>query len=156
MYFYNPSPLSLGYILRDPYRPVLDRRHLDEHALFHAFNVNLKDPSASERPSSKRRRLTHSEPTRHPVLRASEVTTFDGLLKLLSGARPQPHSPLQEPYSTAPSQPTSAEPQPWEKQDTAADSLSVVLEFIHDLAVHAKDVTNGSETIPKARYLSGV
>jgi len=85
------------------------------------------------------------------VLHDSEVPTLEGLLELFTGIHPQPHSPLQQSGSPAPSR--SAEHQPSEKQDAAADALTAVLEFIHGLATHARDAANGSETIPEVRLL---
>lgn len=154
-----PVKLARDYELHDRAHQVqaaLDRRPCQKVALLHAFDANDKCLSVSERPSAKKRRLTHSEPTRHPVLRASEVTTFDSLLKLFSWAHSPPHSPLQQSCSPAPSQPRSAGPQLSEKPDAAADSLRAVLEFIHSLASHANDLANGPETIPKVRHLSFV
>ncbi|KAI9461963.1 hypothetical protein BJY52DRAFT_168433 [Lactarius psammicola] len=125
---------------------ALDRARRQKHALLHAFvDANPRDLFASERLIA-RERVAHSEPPRPPVLHDSEVPTLEGLLKLFTGARPQPHGPLQRSGSPAPSQHCCAEPQRSEKRDPGADSLSAVLEFIHGLAAHARDTADGSET----------
>lgn len=100
------------------------RRH--NHPVLHPY------PFASERPCSfARKRLTHSEPVHRPVLHDNEVTPLDGLLRLISGAHAELHSPLQQHSSRAPAQPRSSEPQSTEKQDTTVDPVSAVLDFLH-------------------------
>jgi hypothetical protein len=174
MYFYSASPLSLGYILRGSYRPAFVHTILDDEsssalafgelgrsAFSHTFpplpdaDRGASELSESEGPAAKKRRLIHSEPTRHPVLSVDEVTNLEGILKLFSGARPQPHSPLQQSGSPAL---RSAVPQPEspEKHDAAADALNAVLEFFHGLAAHANDAANGSVAIPEVWYIPGV
>lgn len=172
MYFYSASPLSQSYILRGSNRPVLvptipdDESssaltfgELDHSALPLTFLPLLdadregSEPSDSERPATKKRRLVHPEPTRRPVLSAGGVTTLDSLSKLFSGARPHPHSPLQQ--SGSPPL-RSAASQLSEKHDTAADALNAVLEFFHGLAAHANDAANGSVAIPETSLVPQV
>ncbi|KAH9043335.1 hypothetical protein EDB85DRAFT_938726 [Lactarius pseudohatsudake] len=115
--------------------------------LLHAFaDTNPRDLFASG--LFARERPTDSGPSRHPMLHDSEVPTLEGLLKLFTGIRPQPHSSLQQSSSAAPSQHHPAEPQPSEKQDAATDAFNAVLEFIHGLAAHACDSADG--TTPEA------
>ena len=130
-----------------------DRARRQKHDLLHAFvDANPRELFASERPFA-RERLTHSGPSRRPVLHDSEVPGLEGLLKLFPGTHPHAYGPLQQCGSAAPSQHCSAEPQPSEKQDVGADALNAVVEFIHGLAAHAGDAADGSETIPEVRLL---
>ena len=136
---------------------VLDRARHQKHALLHGIvHAYPRDPCASERPcASAKKRSTNSETAHRHVLRDNEVANFDVLFKLFSGVHPQSQSPLQQSKSPAPPQSRSVEPQLSEKQDSAADSVNAVLDFLRGLAAHAKDVASGSETISKVRLFVG-
>jgi hypothetical protein len=132
------------------------RARRQKHALLHAsVDTDRRDLFGSECPLAKRR-LTHSRPSRRPVLHDSEVPTLEGLFSRIH-PRPQPHSTLQQSGSLAyaPFQHRSAEPQPLsrEKQDAEEDVLNAVLEFIHGLAAHPRDAANGSDAVPEVRLL---
>ena len=137
---------------------ALDRARRQRNALLHGFvDASPRDPCASERPCAfAKKRRTHPEPAHRHLLRDTDVVTFDGLLKLISGTHPQFQSQLRQSSSPAPPQPRSIERQPSEEQDLAADAVNAVLEFLHGLAAHSKNAANESETISKVRLLSGV
>ena len=136
---------------------TLDRVHR-QNAFLHGFvNTSPRGPCASERPCAfAKKRLTYPEPAHRHVLRDNKVVAFNGLLKLFSGIHLQPQSLLQQSSSPAPPLPRSTERQPSKKQDSAADAVNAILEFLHGLATHTKDAANESENISKVRLFSGV
>ena len=132
---------------------ALDRVRYQRNALPHGFvDAYPRDPCASERPCAFAKKwLTLPEPAHRPILRDVEVVTFDGLLKLFSGIHLQSQSLLQQCNPPAPPLPRSTECQPSKKQDSAADAVNAVLEFLHGLAAHAKDASN-ERTISRYAY----
>ncbi|KAI9446549.1 hypothetical protein H4582DRAFT_1906518 [Lactarius indigo] len=129
---------------------------LDQTPFFlHAFADTSPGDISASGPPFAREQLIHSGPSCRPVLHDSEVPTLEGFLRLFTGIRPQPHDPLQQSGSSTstPSQHRSsgsAEPQPSEERDAAADAFNAILQFIHGLAAHALDLANRSEAIPEA------
>ena len=83
-----------------------------------------------------------------PLLRANELVTFDGHLKLFHGAHPQPQltSAIVLTFRVSI---RSAQPQPSEKPDLGdAFNLERRHELcFHDLAAVAKDSANGLSTV---------
>jgi hypothetical protein len=134
---------------RRPMLPDNEVARLDD--VLKLFSANPGDSFPSRRPCAPTGQRPPCEPTRRPMLPGNEVARLDDLLKLFSGTHPQPHGPPEQFGSLAACKPRSAEPQSSEKQDGGADALNGLFEFLHGLAAHTKEATNGTEAMPKVR-----